>query len=495
MSHIRPYPKAALLGGLCALSALFLAVGLHLPALRAAEAGVYESICRQIAANTTEGRQALVSSAWWPPLPVLVRLPLVALLPATDAPAASIAVSAGAGALCVLLMAMLGRDWHLGRARAVLVAGLSLNPWFLRHAVDGSTHTTTLVFVLLTAHTLMRWLATDSLRYMVTFGLCAGLLLLTSFELTPWLLAGVLLLVILRRGRDGNAGEKRAALLLAVLPAVYLFGLWILMNWLIMGDGFFFLRSLFRASLWRARVEPTGMLLPLDIGCVAFGLVVLLLALFRRDTPGACLAAMAAAPLLLALGFERVGLLWSRAPLLFVLHPLALVAFGVAWGDARIRRGGMPPAAWLAGLVLVAAPGAQYALQPPAPSAADDAGHVRHAVECHVAAQSPYALVFACGYESYRLLGHDGGRFFHHALDFNFNETRNDYRGHALYLLVHAPTGRAAMDSIHWQYDDIYALGSRGTLYADDWDGWRLFEIIQAPVDRPPSDKPEKETP
>ena len=488
--------RPALLSALLALAALACGVGLWRADLRAPEAMVYESICRQLIANSTEGRQALISSAWWPPLPVLVRLPLVGLLPAGRVPIASIAISALAAALCVLLMAVLGRDWHLGRARALLVAGLLLNPGFLHHAVDGSSATTTLVFVLLAAHTLTRWLASDSLRYMVTFGLCAALLLVTDFTMAPWLLVGVALVVLLRRGRGDNAGERRAALLLALLPAVYTLGLWVLMNWLIMGDGLYFLRSMFHAAAYDLHTAPTGLITPVDIACAAFALIVLLVAFFRHDAPGACLAALAAAPLLLAFGLERVGLLWTRAPLLFVLHPLALVAFGTAWGDARIRRSRMPLSAWLLGVALVAGPAAQGLLAPPpSPARHDDDRATYGEIECAVATESPYALVFVCGYEGYRLLGYDGGPLFKFALDFNFNKVRNDYRGHDLYLLVRAPTGRSAMDSIHWQYDNIYALGSRSTLYAGDWDDWRLFEIIQAPVERRPAATPENPTP
>lgn len=66
------------------------------------------------------------------------------------------------------------------------------------------------------------------------------------------------------------------------------------------------------------------------------------------------------------------------------------------------------------------------------------------------------------------------------ALDFNFNRAVADYRGHHLFLLVHKPEGRSAMDSVHWKFDAIYELGDRATLYEDDFGPWRLYEIIQA---------------
>jgi hypothetical protein len=103
-------------------------------------------------------------------------------------------------------------------------------------------------------------------------------------------------------------------------------------------------------------------------------------------------------------------------------------------------------------------------------------------IERHVLAKSPHAKVFVCGYEGFLLLGPRPGELFLHSLDFNFHKAKDDYYGQNLYLLVHAPEGRAAMDSIHWKFERIFELGSRTTLYDGQWGQWRLFEIIQAPA-------------
>ena len=74
-----------------------------------------------------------------------------------------------------------------------------------------------------------------------------------------------------------------------------------------------------------------------------------------------------------------------------------------------------------------------------------------------------------------------GSLFFVPSLDLNFNKAREDYYGHRLFVLVHRPEGRSAMDSVHWKFYRIYIQGSRTTLYDSDWGPWRLFEIVQAP--------------
>jgi hypothetical protein len=101
-------------------------------------------------------------------------------------------------------------------------------------------------------------------------------------------------------------------------------------------------------------------------------------------------------------------------------------------------------------------------------------------LERHVEERTPFAKVFVCGYESFALLKGTPSRIFEHALDFNFDKAKRDYYGHVLYLLVHRPDQRHAMDSVHWKYRNIYVQGGRDTLYDSDWGDWRLFELVQA---------------
>jgi hypothetical protein len=108
-----------------------------------------------------------------------------------------------------------------------------------------------------------------------------------------------------------------------------------------------------------------------------------------------------------------------------------------------------------------------------------------HRIERYVLTQSRYAKVFVCGYDAFELAGAGESTVFVPCLDFNLSAGRRDYHGHKLYLLVHEPKGRSAMDSIHWRFEDVYRLGIGGTLYDSDWGPWRLFEIVEAPTRTP----------
>ena len=111
-------------------------------------------------------------------------------------------------------------------------------------------------------------------------------------------------------------------------------------------------------------------------------------------------------------------------------------------------------------------------------------------IERHVLTQSRYAKVFVCGYDSFELAGVGESPVFVPCLDFNMGAARRDYHGHKLYILVHEPSGKSEMDSIHWKYEKVYYLGMGGTLHDSDWGPWRLFEIVEAPTRKPARNKP-----
>jgi hypothetical protein len=160
------------------------------------------------------------------------------------------------------------------------------------------------------------------------------------------------------------------------------------------------------------------------------------------------------------------------------------VAYAVGVAAAPPRRMRWPAAAVAAALAagLALSPGgAAPGRRAPGRSIEQERSIWLPRIERHVLGRSPYAKVFVCGYDSFRLLGSETGPVFAHALDLNFHQVKNDYYGHTLFVLVHRPEGRSAMDSIHWQVPRMFELGHRETLYDGDWGPWRLFEIIQAP--------------
>ena len=390
-----------------------------------ADAAVYEAACRQVLANTTAGRQALVSSVWWPPLHVLLRLGPAALWPSEAVPLASLVVSAACGVGALLLAHGILRAWNLGPAAWLATAAMAAHPAFVRLCLDGSAGSTLLLLVLMTAFGSALWVSRRQVRFLVYYATGAALLVLADLYLGLWAVAVFLLLAMDQLFWRAERSRKESVLILAALPALYAAGLWCLLSWLIMGDGLFFVRSL--SPGWRVLAAVPVDWAPATIaGAVLGGGVVL-------------------------------AVVRARARWLAVMLALAALGYSVAAprGDLNGR-----------------------------PCYADVLRErVRRTVRIarHVRGLKPYPRVFVCGYDAFRLLGGNPGEGFEYGLDFHFEQARRDYYGQDLYVLVHAPHDRSAMDSVHLRFPRIYALGHRATLYEGEYGPWRLYEIVQAP--------------
>lgn len=452
------------------------------------EALILDGICRQLAANTTEGRQALVSSAWCPPLPVLMRLPFALALPVKELPVASLIVSALFGAGCVSLLLRVLDRWGVGRPRYLFAAAMGLDPAFIGEALRGTSGTAALFFILLSAYGLSGWVSSRNLRSLSYFAFGSALLLLTRFESAPWLAAGFLLLAGDLVVRPALRGQRQAVLILALLPTVYGFGLWVLMNWLIMGDALYFLRSL-ASPVWGAAnslsPEPFG-LTPLHLAAAGVCVTCALAGAGLRVRPVFHLGIMGAGLLAAAFVLHARGWFWNASPLLTALPVLASMTLAhLAVGAQRrpIRLPWVPAVLPVTLLVwsltlhgsLVAADG-ELGGEEDARAAGLDGSIARAVVS-----RSEFSTVFMCGYEAFALQGTPGAKVLLHSLDFNFNKAAADYPGHVLYLLVHSPIGRSGADSVHWKFPGIYDGGGPWTLHAGAFGPWRLYEIVQPP--------------
>jgi hypothetical protein len=472
-----------------AVAAVMFAVGCYRVERVSREASMCEAVCCQLLDNTMEGRQGLVSSAWWPPLPVLLRIPIAAFVGSGNFPVASLLVSALFGSLVLFLLERILRAWNLGWPRFLMLLALALNPFFVQAFSDGSSVTTVIFFTLLVAESLVRWVTSRKLRFLVHLGIGSAILLGFAFEMSAWLLVVFIILatdlVFSHSGRD----QIEAVLIMALLPTVYMIGLWLLMNWLIMGDALCFLRSLFLIIRERhtASVEfPALANVHYLTACVS--LLAFVASIFRRNRAGGFAAMLAIVPFLLTMLMAASGLLWDSTPIPGCLFPLCILAIAFAVGPEEVMPHGGSFAAALLSLVLTAcAIAGEKGLLPRVsrPDGLMCLNHERNAslrkIEQHVLRQSPYGKVFVAGFDGLLLLDRTDSGVFLPSLDFDFSKAKNDYHGHNLYLMVHCPLGRSAADSIHWKYKGIYVFGGDGTLYDGDFGDWRLFEIVQAP--------------
>ena len=389
-----------------------------------------------------------------------------------------------------------------------MVAGVALNPSFLEPCWNGSSTPLVSALLVLSLYSLTAWVQERRLKDLIGFGLGIAFLLGSSYEMSGWVLGSVLALGAEEMRRTVSRQEKGAVMIVALLPVAYTVALWVLMCWLIMGDAFYAIRSLNGPGPGPGRALILPDFLWWSYACLAvLAALTLASAMRRHDRPGVCLSVLAlvlpgAAGLL-----AWRDLLWDAAPLLTALLPATVLVVG-HWLAVQARSSGVrepEPAdkdaalprlsvlgTWLLSCFPLVIAAVSLLLGPTGPASGQGSRPgVRAAVdspvrsswlpqlERHVLQRSRFAKVFVCGFEGFALLKDDPSEVFVRALDFNFDKAKHDYYGHVLYLLVHRPEQRNAMDSIHWKYRNIYIQGGQDTLYDSDWGDWRLFELIQ----------------
>jgi hypothetical protein len=356
--------------------------------------------------------------------------------------------------------------------------------------------------LVLSLYSVTSWVHRRRLLDLVWFAFGSALLLGTGYEMSGWVLAAVGVVAIEEWRRRVSAAEKRAVLLVALLPLIYMAALWILMCWLIMGDPLYAMRSLMAAGPGPGSALILPDLIWWSYACLAM-LVgwMLVLALRGHDRGGVCLAVLGLAlPGAAGLMAWREQL-WDAAPLLLSLLPAAVLALG-HWlanreqgvtahgGGSSTRQGRRSVGVWLlACLPLILADVVPLALSGGSSRSAAASSDALQSpwlpeLERHIRRQTPFAKVFVCGFESFALLQTRTSLIFEHALDFNSEKSKRDYHGHVLYVLVPRPEQRNAMESIQWKNRNIYVQGGRDALYDSDWGNWRLFELIQATMPR-----------
>ena len=462
---------------------LLLAWALHRGPVLSAEAAVYDAITRQLLNNTMAGRQALAGSLWWPPLPVLLRVPCM-LLPGAGAWSSILVSCAAAAGIALLFWRSLSR-WGLRRAWPVWLAAALALPFFGAAAADGSRRTIVMLLVLWCGGSLLDWTQTRRMRALVYLALALAGLAGVDAALWPWTMLVLILAIADLLLRAEPRARKEGAAIVLVMPWLYGFGVWLLVNWLIMGDPLYFLRSL---PLLTAGNDAT--LLP--------------------DPPAHAIAAavmMTGGFLLAVLDRRRGELLLNAAGIILLLTMLWLNGFGrglplqAGWDAAAMlailamahiaAREAETQKTGLRSIAAALAVTALLLITWRDPAGRQDFFHgpqqdlnngrlVLHTIERHVRARSQYPAVMLCGYEALPLIAARGTPdMFVPWIDPDLARFAVDYHGHNLYLLIPHPENTAQFESIHWKYPGLFNYGTTGTLYEGDWHGWRLYEWLQ----------------
>lgn len=179
----------------------------------------------------------------WPPVATLVFLPLALLKPAATSllalPLTSAAFAAGT-------LALLNRMLALGRMprarRYAIVALFGVNPMILFYATNGMSEAVYLFFLVVSVYASVRWFLVRESRYLVLAGFTFSVGVLSRYEVITWaiLIAAVVVVAMIRQ--HVSRAELEGSLVAYLVPVAYGIGLWLFVNWTIVGSPLYWLR-------------------------------------------------------------------------------------------------------------------------------------------------------------------------------------------------------------------------------------------------------------
>jgi hypothetical protein len=180
----------------------------------------------------------------WPPLMTLVFMPIAWIAPLSTSLAALPLTSAvfGAATVSVLdrLLASVGMRALL---RYPVLAAFALNPMVLFYATNGMGEIVSLFLLTLALHALMSWHRTQEVRHLAVLSFALALGFLARYELLLWASAVGAFIAISLIVRRARASAIEASLITYLVPIVYATGLWMFLNWTIVGNPLYWLKS------------------------------------------------------------------------------------------------------------------------------------------------------------------------------------------------------------------------------------------------------------
>ena len=435
---------------------------IHRPPTVSEEAVSRAGVASDLLAGRVEGRQGLIGSLKWPPLPTLLALPLVKVPYLGATGLALVIVNAVVAAFTLTLLNSWWAGFGMARlVRWTLLAVYQASPPIIGAVLTGSTSTVMLLLLTAGAYFLVRWLDTLDLRSLAYLGVLAGLSVITRYE-TVALVAAAAVVILARVARLRERSFRPATLLVFLIPPLYTMGLWVLGNWLIMGDPVYFLRALAQPGVLRAEFtefewEWTLYLMPMLLLVMTWTL-----SARAKKGSGAFCAQHPEGPT-----GKRLLTPFSHAAATIVAF--AVLVVGVAGPYANL---------WLA-----------RADEPYFGQGSVD--HVRiNEILSYLSGQHGDAKVFVSGYSGYAFVERaENPDTFVHLMNLDLREIQRRTHGQTLFFLVPRPRGLHRWEDINlhapWLFDDYAGAplsdGDFCTAFilVKSWPDWRLIEAVR----------------
>ncbi len=392
------------------------------------EAVIRAGVGQDLLAGLPRGRQGLVGSLGWAPLPTLMGLPLLRLPePFGNLYAFTFMAVAAAAGLCAFLNEWLRRCGVRGGVRFAVTLVVFLSPAIQHPAMMGSSGPFFALMVMATVIFLLHWWETEQLRSLAYLAVTVALAVLTRHQ-GLLLFIGALLVVLAHLAlRPARRNYAEATLIIFLVPPLYAALLWLATNWLIMGDALFFLRGLRTAG-------------------ASWGEA---LALLSEGVDWRLALTLAALPLLAWVVYR--GARGRRA--LWVGLPTLAASFLLWWGE-----------------------GAPEILRP------TPADEELAQVVAHLNSVRRHDWVVVSGYRGYEVASAMPGRGraqLQHVLSFYLDPVLRDTVRRRTYLLVPEPTGADRWEDINLTIPRLYDEGAPFTVYEKSWNHWRLLRVVR----------------
>jgi hypothetical protein len=173
----------------------------------------------------------------FPPLTTMSFLPFTAVKPlATSLVALPLVSAIFGGTMVVSMNRLFARCSMPGLRRWLMIALFALNPLVVFYAGNGMSEVVYLALLTVSLYCFMSWFLTAQPRFLVGAALAFSLLVLLRYSFGIWaiVIAVMMAVGLSRRGAATDEGEGTLVAFLA--PLIYAVGVWLLFNWLIVGD-------------------------------------------------------------------------------------------------------------------------------------------------------------------------------------------------------------------------------------------------------------------
>lgn len=482
----------------------------------------------------------------WNPLPSLLELPLMPLVQlyrplATSVLAGVIVTSLAAAGTAVLIYKNCVHFKVPARATYLMVALYAFNPFIFLYGANGMSEAVFIFFIVLTVTELVQWIGDEKWMHLIWIGMALALAFLTRYEAIPFAAAVFLTLIFytLKKSRlssqtdtvnqndalsfndkddnsecaveNSNNGNRsfwsyfEGTAIVVFMPLAASVILWIVLNWVIMGNPLYFLTSQYSNMAQAAALGADMLALKGNVYAaliyilprlLVFLPLLLIIFIFRyvekRLLQWDTLLLFVLAISIAAFHYAVLTVGGSYGWLRFFVYPLpvAMAWLPYEFGGREAQRPAFGKIAAIACCVALAACSVLTGVALSDASIAKEEhtvyleGNAAVAVQKEIAAyinhNCPDSILLMDSYQTwFVILNLDSPDNVITTCSYTFVDAVAHPQEHNVqYILTIASEGIGTADAINTRYPDLYENGISWCSLIKDFGGYRLYEII-----------------